>query len=185
MEKKISYSGLTITLLAVAIVIMSVGFAAFSANLNINGTAQVSSSSWRVEFDESTYKETEGSVSPTSDPTINTTSMTYQVTLAKPTDFYEFTIDVKNLGTFDAQLKSITMTDISEHANYLKYTVTYGGTEYTKTTSNLSIPLTAGSGVEEVKVRVEYIQPSDSSLLPSEAKTVTLSTSLDYQQVAN
>lgn len=185
MEKKISYSGLVVVVLAVAVLVMSVGFAVFSTNLSINGTAQVSSSSWQVEFDESSYEETVGSVSPTSDPTINTTSMTYQVTLAKPTDFYEFTIDVKNLGTFNAQLKSITMTDISEHANYLKYTVTYNGTQYTQTTSNLSIPLEAGTGVEEVKVRVEYVQPSDASQLPSEAKTVTLSASLDYEQVAD
>ena len=127
MEKKISYSGLVVVVLAVAVLIMSVGFAVFSTNLSINGTAQVSSSNWQVEFDESSYEETPGSVSPTSVPTINTTSMTYQVTLAKPTDFYEFTIDVKNLGTFNAQLKSITMTDITEHANYLKYTVTYNG----------------------------------------------------------
>ena len=184
MEKRINHSGIVIVLLAVALVAMSVGFAVFSTTLNFNGEAQVSSSSWRVELDESSYEETEGSVSPSSAPTINTTSMTYNVTLAKPTDFYEFTIDVKNLGTFDANLKSITMSDISTHSNYLKYTVTYKGQEYTQTTPDLSIPLTAGSGVETVKVRVEYIQPADSSQLPSSPQNVTLTTSLDYEQVA-
>ena len=68
MEKKISYSGLVVVVLAVAVLVMSVGFAVFSTNLSINGTAQVSSSSWQVEFDESSYEETVGSVSPTSDP---------------------------------------------------------------------------------------------------------------------
>lgn len=184
MEKRINHSGVVIVLLAIAVVVMSVGFAVFSANINFNGTAQVSSSSWRVELDEASYEETVGSVSPTKAPTINTTSMTYEVTLAKPTDFYEFTIDVKNLGTFDANLKSITMSDISTHSNYLKYVVTYKGQEYTQTTSDLSIPLSAQTGVEPVKVRVEYIQPADSSQLPSTAQTVTLTTSFDYEQVA-
>ena len=36
----------------------------------------------------------------------------------------------------------------------------------------------------KIKIRVEYIQPADSSQLPSTAQTVTLTTSFDYEQVA-
>ena len=183
MEKRMNHSGIVIMLLAVAIVAMSVGFAVFSANINLNGTAHVSSSSWRVELDEGSYEETVGSVSPTSTPTINATSMTYDVTLAKPTDFYEFTIDVKNLGTFDAKLTGITLSDISTHSNYLKYTVTYNDQEYSQTSTGLSEILSATSGVETVKVRVEYVQPDDSTQLPSTPQNVTLTATLDYEQV--
>lgn len=184
MEKKISYSGVIITVLAVAILVMSVGFAVFSANINFNGTANVSSTRWNVFLDESTYQKTEGSVESVSEPTINTNSMTYSVNLTKPGDFYEFTIHVKNTGSFNAKLKSLTMTDISEHSNYLKYTITYAGTPYTSSNSSLSIPLNAGTGDEEVKVRVEYVQPLQATDLPSELKAITLNAAFDYEQVA-
>lgn len=182
MEKKISYSGVVITVLALAVLVMSVGFAAFSQNLQLNGTAQVSTSKWNVYLDDSTYEKTEGSVEPTEAPVINETSMTYSVNLTKPGDFYEFTIHVKNDGTFDANLTGITMSSIAEHQNYLKYTVTYDGTEYNTTTSSLSLPLVAETGDKEVKVRVEYVQPSDATQLPSEVKTVTLNATLNYAQ---
>lgn len=182
MEKRISYSGVAIILLIVAIVAMSIGFAVFSSNLKINGSATVSSSSWKVEFDPATLEVTEGSVSAT-EPSINATTATYTVTLAKPGDFYEFTVDVKNLGTFDANLTSVTMSDISQHSKYLTYSVTYGSqSPYTQTTSGLSLPLAAESGVETVKVRVEYVQPADSTDLPATEQQVTLNTTLLYEQ---
>ena len=185
MEKKISYSGVIITVLAAAILVMSVGFAAFSANINFNGTANVSSTTWNVFLDESTYQKTGGSVEPVSEPTINANSMTYSVNLTKPGDFYEFTIHVKNTGSFNAQLKSLTMTDLPEdQEKYLIYTITYAGTPYTSSNSSLSIPLNAGTGDEEVKVRVEYVQPENSTDLPSELKAITLNASFDYEQVA-
>ena len=39
MKKSLNASTLSILLLAVAVVVMSVGFAAYAQNLNINGTA--------------------------------------------------------------------------------------------------------------------------------------------------
>lgn len=182
MEKKVNYSSIAIIMLAIALIGMSVGFAVFSSNLQINGTAKIASSSWKVEFDPESYEESLGSVSPTSEPVINATSMTYEVTLNQPTEFYEFTIDVKNLGTFNANLTSLTMTDISTHANYLKYTVTYGSQEFTSSNPSLNIPLAATTGSETVKVRVEYLQPSDASLLPTTTQTASLSVALDYTQ---
>lgn len=184
MEKKVNYSGIAVVVLAAAILVMSVGFAAYSSTLNINGSAAVSSAKWLVQFDDASFQETVGSVETTEEPTINGTSVTYSVALEKPGDFYEFTIDVENGGTFDAQLDSITMTDISEHANYLKYTLTYDGVEYTPTSLTTGLPktLTAGSRAEDVKVRVEYIQPSSADQLPTELKNVTLNATLNYSQ---
>ena len=58
------------------------------------------------------------------DRSISNLSMTYKVTLSKPGDFYEFTVDVKNSGTFDASLTGITMTYLTEaQSKYLTYKV--------------------------------------------------------------
>ena len=183
MKKNISISTITIILLLVAIVAMSVGFAAFSSNLTINGTAAVESSNWNISFVEESYKETADSVTVASgNRTIGATSMTYNVSLTEPGDFYEFTINVENAGTFDALLDSVTLSTLTaEQAKYLTYKVFYNGNEYSSTTSSLSIPL-ASKATAPVKVRVEYIQPENHTDLPSSTQNITLTASLDFVQ---
>lgn len=187
MEKKRNGQIAVIAVLAVAIVLMSVGFATYASTLNINGTATVKANKWSVHFDDTTYKETTGSVAATNH-SVNNTTATYTVTLSKPGDFYEFSVDVVNDGSFDAVLKAITMSTLTAaQQKYLTYTLTYDGTAYTQSQSglSLSLPSASGSNTKTVKVRVEYIQPESSSDLPTDADaTVTLTASLDYEQSA-
>lgn len=72
----------------------------------------------------------------------------------------------------------------TEQAKYLTYEITYNGTEYTTTTSSLSVALAKTSGVAPVKVRVEYIQPDNPADLPSSEVNVSLTASLTYNQAA-
>ena len=184
MEKQKNTQMFVIAILAVAVLTMSVGFAAFTQTLNIDGNVTVASSVWNIAFDTASYKESNGSVSA-SNKTIDGTSMTYNVTLTKPGDFYEFTVNVKNTGTFDANLTGISMNSLTtEQAKYLTYEITYNGTEYTTTTSSLSVALAKTTGVAPVKVRVEYIQPDDPADLPSSEVNVSLTASLTYNQAA-
>lgn len=187
MEKKRNGQLAVILVLAVAILFMSVGFAAYSTTLNINGTATVKANKWSVHFVDTSYAETTGSVAATTH-TISDTSATYTVTLTKPGDFYEFSVDVINDGSFDAVLKSITMSTLSAaEAKYLTYTLTYDGTAYTASQSglSLSLPYATGSNTKTVKVRVSYVQPENSADLPTtEDATVTLTASLGYEQAA-
>ena len=83
MNKEKGLQTLIIAVLAIAILIMSVGFAAYSQTLNINGTATVKSANWKVHFVDTTYAESTGSVQATS-KTITDTDVTYTVTLTKP-----------------------------------------------------------------------------------------------------
>lgn len=183
MKKSISYSTVIIVLLGVAIVAMSIGFAAFASNLTIEGSASVESSNWNIGFQEDSYQETSGSVTvQPENRTIEGTSMTYDVTLSEPGDFYEFTINVENKGTFDAQLSGITMSSLTtEQAKYLTYTVSYNGTSYTTTQSNLNIDLLS-SATAPVKVRVEYIQPDNPADLPSSVQEISLNATLNFVQ---
>lgn len=186
MEKQKNTQMFVIAILAVAVLTMSVGFAAFTQTLNIDGNVTVASSKWNIAFDTTSYQESSGSVTVSdTNRTLSGTSMTYNVTLTKPKDFYEFTINVKNTGTFDANLTGITMSALTtEQAKYLKYVITYNGTEYTTTTSSLSVALANTTGVAPVKVRVEYIQPDNPADLPSSEVTVPLTASLTYNQAA-
>lgn len=184
MKKNFNYSSITILLLVVIVLVMSVGFASFSENLDIKGTTKVTGSSWNVGFDDSSYEESSGSVTVDANSrTLTGTSMTYELSLSKPGDFYEFTIDVVNNGTFDASLTGVTVTTLTEaQAKYLTYKLYYNGTEYSGTTSNITGVTLASGGTVPVKVRVEYIQPTLASDLPASTQTITLDASLSFVQ---
>ena len=189
MDKNRNFQTVIMGVLAAALLVMAVGYAAvFNETLTINGTATAKAAKWDIHFDSSTYTESTGSVTATSH-TVNSTSMSYNVTLAKPGDFFEFTIDVVNAGTFNANLTSITLTNsiTSTQANYLTYTFYYNGTAYAASASSLSIPIKAADTSSDddtatVKVRLDYVQPANASNLPTTDQEVTLNVSLDYQQ---
>lgn len=187
MERKGNSQVIIIGILAMALLVMSVGYAAaFNTTLNISGTAIAKAAKWDVHFDTTSYLETTGSVKPSAQNLSGTTA-SYTITLEKPTDFYEFSVNVVNDGTFDANLTKITLSTLTPaQAKYIKYTLTYAGNEYTETTSDLSVLLAAknpgDTDTAAVKVKVEYIQPTDASDLPASDQTITLTAALDYVQ---
>lgn len=178
MKNERNVQNIVIVALAVVIVVMSVGYALYSQTLTINGTATFNKAVWDVHFDTETFNETSTIKSTTN--SVQNTSITYQVTLAKPGDTYSFTVNAKNFGTIDAKATNITLTGLTaEQQKYITYKVSYNGTEYTSSTSGLNIPLVAGAS-HPVVVTVSYILPQTATDLPSENVTVNLNASIDY-----
>lgn len=102
--------GILIVMLCTVVIVMAVAFAAFTTNLTINGTTTIGST-WKVEFDQDT------AVSKCSDGSgiaISGTTATLAVSLETPGDQVTCTIGVKNTGTLDAVLKSITAVETGE-----------------------------------------------------------------------
>lgn len=183
MKRGMAVSAVIIVLLVVAIVAMSVGFASFSQNLEINGTAEINPTKWSVHFDDATFNESGTVTSNNKD--VGELAISYDITLNNPGDTYSFTINVVNDGDFDAELTSITMPDISTHAKYLAHKVTVGGTEFTASNAAIDTPiaLEAGSNVQ-VKVDVQYLMPENESELPSTpVSDLSLSVALGFTQV--
>ena len=101
----------TVYLLLLLILGISVGYAALSATLKINGTSIIKSAKWSVHFgaEENDIQVTEGSVTGDNVTTpaqiksgTNNTEIEFSVNLPEPGDFYEFTAQVVNDGTLDA-----------------------------------------------------------------------------------
>ena len=183
MENKKKREVSVIFLLMIAMIIMTVGFAAYAANLKINGTVTVKKQNWSVHYDTDSLNEGDSTSGITATThTLGTTDYTFAVTLNKPGDTYVAKFDVVNDGTFDANLKKVTMTMDSAHSKYLQYTVSVNGTVYNATTDNLSVALAATTGKHPVIVTVKYLQPENATDLPSEDQTVTVSGQLDYEQ---
>ncbi|MBR3199173.1 MAG: hypothetical protein IKG27_04075 [Bacilli bacterium] len=95
--------------------LLAIGFAAFSTNLKINGTASIDTS-WDVEIINIESKNKIGDASDTNPPVYTKTSATFKTTLVSPGDSMTYDVTVKNSGTVDAKVDKITLTDSNNPA---------------------------------------------------------------------
>ena len=183
MERKKDSQVVVIAALAIAIVFMSVGFALFAQNLQVNGTATVDAALWDIHFDPNSYAAQPGSKPITYTLDSANTTLQFETELEKPGDFATFVINAKNFGTFDADLTTITLSTLTAaQQKYLEYTVQYNGVTYNATTSDLSVPLNVNQS-KTLVVTVIYKAPADSADLPATNVDVSLTATLGYQQV--
>lgn len=177
MKKKKNSSFVVIALLL--IVTISIGYAALSTTLNINGTSTIKTQNWDVHF-ANVKTTTNTGATVTKAPTITegkTTEVTYNVALNKPGSVYEFTVDVVNGGTIDAKTSAIPTLGGNTQPTIFNYTVTWSdGTDITANTA-----LAAGA-TKTVKVRIEYKKDITAAQLPSADTALSLTCSIPYVQ---
>ena len=180
-NKKVLY-GLVALALVLSVVGISIGFAAMSTDLTINGSAEVVPASWDIKFKDLSSPTITGDAEVTTAPTITSDTHigNYAVKLTKPGDSVTYTFKVANDGTIDAKLTDFikatpTLTGTGSTAaadativqNNFVYTITYSDdTAITKNTDELD----AGD-YKTVKLVVGY--KDDASALPT--NTVTIS----------
>ena len=108
MEKTRQIKIISLCALLVAVLGLTVAFAALSQTLTINGSAAVNAASWDIHFEKTSGKETEVKGAATfTEPTLSgTTIENFSATLAKPGDSVTYYFDIVNNGTIDAQIES-------------------------------------------------------------------------------
>ncbi len=124
--------------LLVSIVAVSISYAAFTQNLNINGTANVQATNWSVHFANLTNGVRSGTAVERTAPTIKsgqTSIGDYSVDFYTPGDSITYTFDVVNDGDYDAKISVLTKgtptctgsdaTSNTNVCNNLEYTLTY------------------------------------------------------------
>ena len=88
---------LSVVAIAIALVALSVGYAALSQTLNINGTTTVKQTDWSVKFQNLASPVLKGAaVSDTTD--LTATTFTFTASLTKPGDSVTYTWEVTNDG---------------------------------------------------------------------------------------
>lgn len=109
MKKSKNQKKVAVTLLVVALLSLSVAFAALSTTLTINGSALVDPDKWDVHFANLGEAKITGIASITSDATLtDDTSITgFDVVLRAPGDSVSYTFDVVNGGGVDAKITDI------------------------------------------------------------------------------
>lgn len=173
------------------LLLIGIGYALISTTVNINGTAKIGASNWKVWF-SANPTVTSGSVTPDTtagDVAVHKTSDTlveWTVTLKQPGDFYEFSVPVTNDGTIDAKLATLTKSPsalTTDQAKVLEYTFEYGtrydgGADKTIAQNDL---LPAGK-TSTVKVRVAFKSNVQQADLPTEPMTVNFAFGMNYTQ---
>lgn len=167
----------------ILILLISIGFAYLSQTLNINGAATIFGNSWKVIWDDTSINVVNGSVSSTT-PTVddNKTTVTYNVTLNNPGDYYEFSIDAYNQGSLDAMVNSVAIIYKENNTqidlpNEIKHTITYAdGTEL-----NRRDLLKAGEK-QKYYINIEYDRNTTESTLISTNRSIDVTMKINYDQ---
>ena len=160
--------------LCAVVLLMAVGYAAFSSVLNIKGTSSIGSN-WDIAITAITEKNIVGGASTATNATgdkkitgIGTLTASFETNLVSPKDSIEYDITITNKGTLDAKLDKITLTEPNNEAIIF-------------TTSGLTegSVLSANNGTAVLTVKVEYSNKVTSQ--PENTKG-NLTVTLDYVQ---
>lgn len=132
--------GIIAVAFVLSVVGISVGFAAMSSNLNVNGQSEVVPASWKIKFKDISTPTITGNAEVVTAPQIESDTHigNYDIKLSMPGDSVTYTFKVINDGTIDAELSNYTFntptitgtgdsaaSDASIVANNLIYTLTY------------------------------------------------------------
>ena len=181
-------------LLLVVLLLITLGYALLSSNLTINGNSKLTNSTWDIHFDNVVPKEGRVGIGENeSEAVINpndNTEVTYNITLSKPGDFYEFNVDIVNAGSIDGQVEKINSSlkigdddpfvinsDSSNLPQYLNYLITYSDDS-----EIMPNHLLKSGNSETIKVRIEFKRDIDSSILPEDDIDITLTIQPDLIQ---
>ena len=96
--------------LCMILVIMGVGYAAFSSQLKISGTSNIASN-FLVKITDIQSTVQSGQASDAQAPTHTDTTATFKTNLVLPGDSMKYDITVENQGNIDAVLESIEVND--------------------------------------------------------------------------
>ena len=161
--------------LSVIVLIMAVGYAAFSSQLKISGTSSVTSS-WDVEITNIESTNVIGSATNGSAPTYTKTTATFNTNLVSPGDSITYDVTVENKGSIDATLNTVTKTDTNNSAILFETSGIKKGDSllvgakahmFVKVTYNQAITSQPKNLTSTLKVTLDYVQKSSSTVTPS------------------
>ena len=159
------------------LMLTTVAYAALQTVLNVSGTVVKKGNLWNIYFTNPSSASTVGSATG-SKINIQASTLNFQVSLYKPGDKVTYTVDIKNGGTIDATLNSISLTGVdTAKNNNINYTVTYSDGSIIKQGDILNIGTS-----KTIKIIVEF----DSTATSIAASDINLSfgVTLIYNQTS-
>lgn len=117
MEKERRVKVLSLVALIVAVLGLTVAFAALSQTLTINGSANMDTATWDIHIENLKVGTIIGDAQVITEPTISSDGKSienFKVSLTKPGDYVSYTFDFVNNGTIDAENTNIITNGIDE-----------------------------------------------------------------------
>ncbi len=202
MEKSRNYVVFGVLALVVSLVAVSLAYAGFTQNLNINGTASINSVNWNVHFENVVVGTPTGGATWGTQPAVvgSTTIGDYTVNFTTPGSAASFEFDVVDSGSFDARMTGLTKGSItctstdtnwngSSCASKLSYVLeekTGANTYGSAITAADNSKLDANGGKRTYRLTLSYNETDNSSDLPTAAVTISgLSVVFTYTQDGN
>ena len=182
MEKERRVKVLVIVTLLIAVIGLSVAFAALSQTLTINGSAYLNATKWGIKFENLSSPIKVGDASVTGEAKINESTYVeitdMNVNLKTPGDSVTYNVDLVNEGTINAKIEKIEKTQLTEEqAKYLSFKVLKENNEELNEGYILGketrIPLT---------IKIEFKKDITKEDLPKEISEITLSYRINFVQ---
>ena len=101
--------------LCMILIIMGVGYAAFSSQLKISGTSNITSN-WSVKITNIESEVVSGAPTDAQKPSYTDTTATFKTRLTSPGDTMQYDVTVSNEGDIDAKLDKITVPESNNPA---------------------------------------------------------------------
>lgn len=112
---KSTIKNIVLAVLTVGLVGMTIAYATLTQRLDINSTAKVKGSTWKVLFQNGSQVSTTGAAVVKTNPTLSETLITgLDAEFTKPGDSITYTFDVANTGTIDAILSTYKINTVSD-----------------------------------------------------------------------
>ena len=191
MEKDRKFRALAIAAICVAVVGVSVAYAAFSTTLAITGTATVdTTSSWNVRWEDKETNDVapviqkDSSITVTEGPTVSGTNISWAAKFTAPNTTLTLTAYIKNDGNLNAMLQSGTyLTTDGSAKEKFDYTVTINGAD----ASSKATAILASKQRVPVVVTVKLKDMDNEEFLNGDldGKTATFMLSLPFIQAAD
>ena len=111
-------------LIIVMLLLISVGYALINTTLKLNGSSKIKKARWNIYFDKVEHES--GVTSTETKIDDKKTTVSFDIDLQKPGDYYQFNVDTVNDGTIDAIIDSTELTGLTNTTKeIIDYDVTY------------------------------------------------------------
>ena len=181
MEKQRRIKMLSLSAVIIAVLGLTVAFAALSTTLNIKGSAYLDAAKWGIKFQNLSEPSIVGEASDAKTAKIEkyVSINDIKVTLSKPGDSVTYTVDLVNDGDINAKIENIEKTNLTEEQQkYITFTV-----KYKENDTELKIgDILSKKEVKPLVIKIEYRKDLESSDLPKSAQGINLSYKLDFVQ---
>ena len=165
--------------LCMILVIMGVGYAAFSSQLKISGTSNITSN-WSVKITNIQSKVLSGTPTDAQKPSYTDTTATFRTRLTSPGDTMQYDVTVSNEGDIDAKLDKITVPESTNPAIGFEVSgIEEGSLLEAKQTAILTVTVKYNNVTEQpedltadLKVTLDYSQAPDGYVPPVPSETI-------------